>query len=79
MQHLVMFVVDSGGDEETTKDSLEKDYRQHVYDQWGNGVCVASHPVIVELTEPEYTGAEEDYIGVKIAEMQEEAAQRKSG
>lgn len=77
-QHLVMFVVDDGGDSEISKSSLEKDIKQYVYDQWGNGSGIASYPVVVELTAPEYSESEQDYIGDQIAEMQEEIADRKS-
>lgn len=75
-QHLVMFIVDDD-DPETTKESLEKFYNQHIYDEWGNGTAIIPKPVVVELTLPEYSGEEQDYIGDQIAEMQEEIVANK--
>lgn len=71
-----MFVLDDGGDDEVTEESLKKDYREHVYERWGNGLAIASHPTVVQLTTPEYSEAEQDYVGDQIAEMQEEIRER---
>lgn len=77
-QHLVMFIVDDN-DPDTTKEFLEKLYKHQVSAYWGigHGNASTTTPVVVELSLPEYSGDEQDYIGDQIAEMQEEIASNK--